>query len=191
MSAPVALQDTMLAHQSPGARPAPDPEPTRIRTDTVAARGPKIEDLLVTTANTAVDVWLFPAAGEQGGHLLELQLQCQLPDPWRAGRGDLPERGTAHVRIRIAGVHMVESVEELGAELHLHPLAHTELLGGAHIPVEGSRPTEVPLAPISERTWGRKRELRPIQPAPAIRLAAATVTAVRRGSIQQNSTILT
>src|SRR5688500_14678361 len=69
---------------------------------------------------------------------LEHELQSELDDPRiaeaRVGTRDNAEIAAAAVSVRDVEVHLVEDVEELRPELHVHVRAHAEVLEQPHVP---------------------------------------------------------
>lgn len=79
---------------------------------------------------------------------LIVELKSELDVSWRLCTGDLPQRWTQVPRIRRVGLHMVESIDEVRAELQSEPLRHLEVLMKAEVYVRVvCRPQ------VAELTW--------------------------------------
>src|ERR1700682_2374084 len=67
----------------------------------------------------------------------------------------------------VGKIRMVESVEELTAQLRMPALSEREVLEDSHVPIEQPRPDDRALAHIPHRTGGWQRESVGIQPVHA------------------------
>ena len=105
----------------------------------------------------------------------EHELQAELQQPRIAGDRNRPRDGpevgavdgdpvVARRRARDVEVHLVEDVEELGAELNVHIAAEAEVLEQPHVPAVERRPAQIALGDVAERADVGHREGRRVEP---------------------------